>query len=436
MSIVLFDFCYNKLAKIFTKYIIFKLIIVVLLVRGSKKRKIVIAGAGLIGSIMAIALASEGLDVTVVDRDSQDDRIKRNEGRTYALSRTSKNLLTNLGLWDAKKLNVSPIENIVLSTRNESSNTIRRLAEFNEENYEVDPSSYMIEDIYLRKSLELELDRNKKIQLINSIEVIQDQTSDCETKILLSDKSLIRTEILIISEGRESGFAKRINKSIFKKNYHQVAIVGNLCHQNEHKFSAHQLFLPGGPLAILPLQGNRSTFVWSMPIEMGNKLSKNKDEKFIEQLNATTGGILTNLSLIGEKKMFPLYLRFLRDAIDNRKVFIGDSAQAIHPLAGQGLNLGLRDVASLVDILLKGKKLGLDLGSNDILKKYETWRSFDRISLAAYTDFINTLFSNNNVYLKILRNLGMKYIDKSYLLKRFFVKEAAGEYGNLPDLLK
>ena len=128
--------------------------------------------------------------------------------------------------------------------------------------------------------------------------------------------------------------------------------------------------------------------------------------------------------------------RFLRDTIDNRKVFIGDSAQAIHPLAGQGLNLGLRDVASLVDILLKGKKLGLDLGSNDLLKQYESWRSFDRISLATYTDFINTLFSNNNFYLKTLRELGMNALDRSDLLKSFYVKEAAGEYGNLPELLK
>ena len=404
--------------------------------QSSKKRQIVIAGAGLIGSTMAIALASKGLDVTVVDGTSEEDRRKKNEGRTYALSRTSKNLLANLGLWDPKKLNVSPIENIVLSTRSNSTDTMQYLAEFNKENNEVDPSSYMIEDFYLRRVLGSELNRNSKIQLINSTEVIQDQTNSFETKITLSDKSLISTEILIISDGRESGFAKRLNKNFFKKSYNQVAIVGNLSHQNEHNFIAHQLFLSGGPLAILPLQGKRSTFVWSLPIEMGNKLSKYKDEKFINHLMENIGDILTNLSLIGEKKTFPLYLRFLRDSIDNRKVFIGDSAQAIHPLAGQGLNLGLRDVASLADILLKGKKLGLDLGGYDLLKKYESWRSFDRISLATYTDLINTLFSNNNFYLKAFRELGMSVIDKSELLKSFFVKEAAGEHGNLPELLK
>ena len=134
--------------------------------------------------------------------------------------------------------------------------------------------------------------------------------------------------------------------------------------------------------------------------------------------------------------MFPLYLRFLRDSVDNRKVFIGDSAQAIHPLAGQGLNIGLRDVASLVDILSNGKKLGLDLGGVDLLKRYESWRSFDRISLATYTDLINSIFSNNNFYLRALREFGMNAIDKSQLLKSFFTKEAAGEYGDLPDLLK
>ena len=401
-----------------------------------KKKQIVIAGAGLIGSTMAIALASKGFDVTVVDGAKNQDRLKRNKGRTYALSRTSKNLLFNLGLWDSKKLNVSPIENIVLSTRKKADDTICHLAEFNKGNSDSDPSSYMIEDSYLRTVLESELDRNKKIQLVNSTEVINDETNSFETKIFLSDKSSISTEILIISGGRESGFAKRLNKRFFKKNYNQVAIVGNLSHENSHNFIAHQIFLSGGPLAILPLKGKRSTFVWSLPKDKGKNLSFSEGEIFINHLKENIGDVLTNPSLIGEKKMFPLYLRFLRDSTDNRKVFIGDSAQAIHPLAGQGLNIGLRDVASLVDILLNGKKLGIDLGGADLLKRYETWRSFDRISLTAYTDLINLLFSNNNFYLRTLREFGMNVIDRSPLLKDFFIKEAAGEHGNLPDLMK
>ena len=402
----------------------------------SKKKQIVIVGAGLIGSTMAIALASKGFDVTIVDGAKNRDRIERNKGRTYALSRTSKNLLFNLGLWDPKKLKVSPIKNIVLSTKKGSNDLIRNLAGFYESNSIVDPSSYMIEDFYLRTALASEINKNTKIELIDSLEVIQDETNSFETKIMLSDKSSIRAEILIISDGRNSGFAKRLNKRFFSKSYNQIAIVGNLSHENAHNFIAHQLFLSGGPLAILPLQGKRSTFVWSLPIEIGNKLSASKDEIFTNYLKENTGDILIKPSLIGEKKMFPLYLRFLRDSLDNRKVFIGDSSQAIHPLAGQGLNFGLRDVASLVDTLIKGKKLGLDLGGIDLLKSYESWRSFDRISLATYTDLINALFSNNNFYLKALREFGMNTIDKSPLLKSFFTKEAAGEFGDLPDLLK
>lgn len=402
----------------------------------SKKKQIVIVGAGLIGSVMAIALASKGFDVTVVDGAKHSDRVERNKGRTYALSRTSKNLLFNLGMWDPKKLNVSPIKNIVLSTKKDSDDLIHHLAEFNEKSSSIEPSSYMIEDFYLRNMLASEINKNKKIQLLDSSEVIQDETNSFETKIMLSDNSSIRTEILIISDGRESGFAKRLNKRFFSKSYNQVAIVGNLSHDNAHNFTAHQIFLSGGPLAILPLQGKRSTFVWSLPVEIGKKLSDSKGEKFINYLMDNAGDILSNPSLVGEKKIFPLYLRFLRESIDNRKIFIGDSSQAIHPLAGQGLNIGLRDVASLVDTLIKGKKLGLDLGSIDLLKTYESWRSFDRISLATYTDLINALFSNNNFYLKAIREFGMSAIEKSQLLKSFFTKEAAGEYGDLPDLLK
>ena len=154
----------------------------------SKKRQIVIAGAGLIGSTMAIALASKGLDVTVVDGTSEEDRIERNKGRTYALSRISKNLLINLDLWDPKRLKVSPIENIMLSTRKNSGETKRHLVEFNKEPHEVGPSSYMIEDFYLRKVLESELNRNIKIQLINSTEVIEDQTKFIQK---LMDKKLL-----------------------------------------------------------------------------------------------------------------------------------------------------------------------------------------------------------------------------------------------------
>ncbi len=406
------------------------------LMKSSKKRQVVIAGAGLIGSTMALALASKGFDVTVFDGTTEKDRINRNKGRTYALSRASKNLFSNLGVWNEKKLNVSPIENIILSTRKDSNDPIRHLVEFKKESPAFDPSSYMIEDFYLRKVLSSELNKNTNIQVIDSTEVIQDETNSFETKISLSDNSLISTEILIISDGRDSGFARRLNKKFFKKNYNQVAIVGNLSHKNDHNCTAHQLFLNGGPLAILPLQGNRSTFVWSLPVEVGNKLSESTDEIFTSHLKENIGDILTNASLIDEKKMFPLYLKFLRDSIDIRKVFIGDSALAIHPLAGQGLNIGLRDVASLVDVLFKGKKLGLDLGSFDLLKKYETWRSFDKISIATYTDLINSLFSNDNIYLKALRELGMNTIDNSKLLKNFFVKEAAGEYGNVPELLK
>ena len=148
-----------------------------------KKRQIVIAGAGLIGSTMAIALASKGLDVTIVDGTSEEDRIRRNKGRTYALSRTSKNLLINLGLWDPKRLKVSPIENIMLSTRKNSGDTKRHLVEFNKEPHEVGPSSYMIEDFYLRKVLSSELNKNTNIQVIDSTEVIQDETNRFETKM-------------------------------------------------------------------------------------------------------------------------------------------------------------------------------------------------------------------------------------------------------------
>ena len=146
--------------------------------------------------------------------------------------------------------------------------------------------------------------------------------------------------------------------------------------------------------------------------------------------------MLIDITLDSEKYVFPLSLSILRDFVDERRVFIGDSAHTIHPLAGQGLNLGLRDIASLTEILVSGKKIGEDIGSIGLLKRYEQWRSFDRFLLSSYTDGINTLFSNDNKILRAVRRLGLKAIDSSTSLKTAFMNEAAGEYGHLPDLLK
>ena len=190
-----------------------------------KKREVIIAGAGLIGSAMALALASRGIEVTVIDESSEQDRAKRNISRTYALSRTSRNLLKNLDLWDLKKLNVSPIKKIMLSAKNQSKENMRHLVEFQTENNEIDPSSYMIEDRYLRAELIAKIKKNNRIQLINSRKVLNDETDNYETKVKFSDGSSTSSPILIISDGRESGFAKRLEKRVFKKNYHLILFV-------------------------------------------------------------------------------------------------------------------------------------------------------------------------------------------------------------------
>ena len=190
------------------------------------------------------------------------------------------------------------------------------------------------------------------------------------------------------------------------------------------------------PIASLPLKGNRSAIVWSEGKTKGFQVSKAKKENFLRELTEKLNNVLIDITLDSEKYVFPLSLSILRDFVDERRVFIGDSAHTIHPLAGQGLNLGLRDIASLTEILVSGKKIGEDIGSIGLLKRYEQWRSFDRFLLSSYTDGINTLFSNDNKILRAVRRLGLKAVDSSTNLKIAFMNEAAGEYGHLPDLLK
>jgi 2-octaprenyl-6-methoxyphenol hydroxylase len=218
--------------------------------------------------------------------------------------------------------------------------------------------------------------------------------------------------------------------------YAQIGIVTTVAHEHPHNGVAYEHFLPTGPFAILPMTGNRSSLVWTETTDEARRLTGLDAPQFTAELRLRFGAHLGEVSPIGPRWAYPLKLHLARSYAQNRFALVGDAAHTIHPIAGQGLNLGLKDVAALAETVLDAARLGLDFGRGDVLERYERWRRFDSVALAAATDGINRLMSNDIPFLRWGRDLGMGVVDMIPPLRQFFMRHAGGDVGNLPRLLK
>jgi 2-octaprenyl-6-methoxyphenol hydroxylase len=218
--------------------------------------------------------------------------------------------------------------------------------------------------------------------------------------------------------------------------YPQIGIVTTVAHARPHHGKAVQHFLPSGPFAILPLKGNRSSIVWTEDKARGEAIMAADEAGFLAELTKRFGLRLGEIALAGPRQSFPLDMQIARSFVADRLALIGDAAHVVHPLAGQGLNIGMRDVAALAETVIDATRLGLDIGAGAQLERYERWRRFDSAFSAAVMDGLNRLFSNDRAPLRILRDLGLGLVDRAPALKRFLVSEAAGATGTLPRLLK
>ena len=218
--------------------------------------------------------------------------------------------------------------------------------------------------------------------------------------------------------------------------YPQSGIVTTVSHSKPHHGKAVQHFLPSGPFAILPLKGNRSSIVWSEEKARAAEIMAGDEASFLAELTRRFGDHLGTIALAGPRQSFPLDLQIARDFVSDRFVLIGDAAHAVHPLAGQGLNIGMRDVAALAEIIVEGSRLGLDIGSPVLLERYERWRRFDSALSATMMDGLNRLFSNDSAPLRVLRDLGLGLVDRMPPLKDALIRQAAGLGGEIPRLLR
>jgi 2-octaprenyl-6-methoxyphenol hydroxylase len=295
---------------------------------------------------------------------------------------------------------------------------------------------YMVEDRFLRRAFLEAMKDEPLITTVNGRRVVAQSPDATGVIVTLDDGSELRSNLLVGSDGRKSGTAQRAGIKRSGWDYGQTALVCAIEHEKPHGGIAHQFFMPAGPLAILPLPGNRSSIVWSERTETAAAIHALDDAGYIAALKPRFGDFLGEISLAGKRFTYPLNLTVANSFIADHLALIGDAAHGMHPIAGQGLNAGLRDVGALAEVLTEATRRGEDIGSSLVLERYQQWRRFDTATLAMATDVFNRLFSNDNPLLRVGRDIGMGLAGALPGLRRGFMREAAGLTGDLPRLLQ
>ena len=398
---------------------------------------ILIVGGGLNGPALALALARQGLSVTIVDALAEKTRKNAAfDGRAYALALASVRLLDNIGIWPRVAGDAQPMLEIKVSDGRAGEGAAPFFLHFDHAEIEEGPMGHMCEDRFLRGAFLEAIGDEPAITHLSGQTVIAQEVGHRGVCITLASGKSLSARLLVGSDGRASGTAARAGITRTGWDYGQTALVAAIEHEQPHGGIAHQFFMPPGPLAILPLPGNVSSIVWSESDETAARFMALSDSDFTEVLRPRFGDFLGEISLRGKRFSYPLGLTLADRCVAGRLALLGDAAHGMHPIAGQGLNAGLRDVGALAQVLDEAARRGEDIGAPDVLARYQQWRRFDTATLALATDLTNRLFSNDNPLLRLGRDMGMGALSILPGLRRSFIREAAGLTGDLPALMR
>ncbi len=394
---------------------------------------VIIAGGGLAGSTLAAALARFGLDVALADpMPAARQAAPGFDGRSYALSVGSRNLLRAIGLWEKLEEEAQPILDIRISDGRAGEGPSPLTLHFDHAEIEEGPMGHMVEDRHLRPALAEALSDVTRIEA----GVTSQAPGPAGIGVTLTDATTRRARLLVGCDGRRSGVARRAGIRRTGWEYGQSALVAAISHERPHHGTAHQFFMPEGPLAVLPLKGHRCSIVWTERTDRARLLTDLPDDAYLDVLRPRFGDFLGEIGLAGARFTYPLGLSLANRFAADRVALLGDAAHAVHPIAGQGLNAGLKDVAALAEVLVQARRRGEDFGRADVLARYERWRRTDVAALALATDGFNRLFSNDNPALRLARDLGLAAVARLPRLRRGFIREAAGLTGDRPRLLQ
>lgn len=398
---------------------------------------ILIIGGGLNGPALALALAQGGLTVTVIDALAEAARADDGfDGRAYALALASQRLLQAIGIWGGIAALAQPILGIRASDGRVGQGPGPFFLDFANGELEEGPMGFMLEDRHLRQAFFAAMAAESRITQASGEAVVAQAVTPGGISVTLASGRTLSARLLIGCDGRASGTASRAGITRTGWGYGQTALVCAIGHEKPHNGLAQQFFTPAGPLAILPLPGNRSAIVWSEREGTARAIQALDDGGYLAALRERLGDYLGTLSLVGKRFTYPLNLTLANSFVADRVALVGDAAHGVHPIAGQGLNLGLRDVGALAEVVIEARRRGEDIGATDVLERYQRWRRFDSTALALGMDTVNRLFSNDNPILRVGRDLGLGLVNSMPALRRRFIREAAGLSGDLPRLLQ
>lgn len=398
---------------------------------------IVIVGGGLNGPALALALAQTGHRVTVIDALPRSTRADAGfDGRSYALALTSQRLLSAIGLWPGVADHAQPMLEIKVTDGHAGRGPSPFFMHFDHAEIEEGPMGFMVEDRHLRHAILDAMDGDDRITHLCGQRVVAQSDEPGHATVTLDNGKTLTARLIVGCDGRSSGTAERAGIKRVGWDYGQTALVCAIAHERPHHGIAHQFFMPSGPLAILPLVGNRSSIVWTERTDEAARINALSDADYMTVLRPRFGDFLGEIALEGQRFTYPLNLTLATSFVAPRVALVGDAAHGVHPIAGQGLNVGLRDVAALAETLTLAARRGEDLGTSLVLERYQQWRRFDTTTLALATDTFNRLFSNDNPVLRLGRDLGMGLIGSFPGLRRSFIREAAGLSGDLPRLMQ
>ncbi len=413
---------------------------------GVTETEVAIVGGGMVGLTLALALDQAGLAVTVLDAAPPAAQLDaRFDGRASAIAFASFRMWRALGVADRLAGDFQPIEDILVTDgrladglRRGGPSALRLHFDRRELNDgpEGEALGYMVENRASRRALLDEVTARPGIQLIAPARVAGAIVDADGVTLSLESGGRIKASLAVSAEGKGSSLRKMTGAKLVAWRYNQTAIVCTIKHERGHGGVAHEYFLPAGPFALLPLTQNRMNIVWTEKSQSAQALLAMSEDNFLAELRRRAGDFLGDVRLEGPRFSYPLGLQLADRYIAPRLALVGDAAHSIHPIAGQGLNMGLRDVAALAECVADAVRNGLDAADFTALERYQAWRRFDNVALAVSTDAFNRLFSNDFGRVRLIRDLGMAAVGQIGVARRFFMREAGGANGDLPKLLR
>ena len=399
------------------------------------QRSIVICGGAFAGLALALALRQGlGGDIPVVVADPALATRPSRDPRATAIVAACRRLFEALGIWDGVAANAQPILDMVVTDSKLEDATRPVFLTFGGTVEPGEPFAHMIENRHLIDALVTRAEA-EGVDLRAAAVSTFDARAD-GVAVTLADGSAIEASLLVAADGARSRLRERAGIATHGWDYDQSGIVITVGHERDHDGRAEEHFLPAGPFAILPLTGKRSSLVWTENRAEAARIVGLDDGEFHGELERRFGLHLGELTALDRPRAFPLGYFVARSFIGERLALVGDAAHVIHPIAGQGLNMGLKDVAALAEVVVDAARLGIDLGQADVLERYQRWRRFDTMAMGLATNSLNFLFSNQSTLLRTVRDIGLGLVDRTPPLKSLFIRQAAGLAGEVPRLLK